>query len=404
MDDGARRTWDALRDGNPALASPYFSWEFTDAVARARGDVEVAVLADGGRAVGFLPFQRTSPRTALPVGSPLNDFQGVIGAPSLDFDPVEALAACGVERFEYDHVVADQSPFTPFHDALLRSPRIDLSAGLEPWRAARRAAGHGNFERVRTASRALARRHGALRFELDVRDPRVLDQLLALKSAQYRRTLGEAQDLFANATMATIVRDLFGTRTDRLSGLLSALWAGDTLVAAHFGMRARGLVHWWFPAYDPAFGRFSAGATLLLSLVEAAPAAGITVVDLGKGDEPYKLRFANDATLVGEGVVDGREAALVQAYLGQELEDARLRRTIFALQREKSRLEAAMPEPPAAEPSAPRSADVASPEAETLRLALAAARHDARMLRASWSWRLTAPLRAAAELLRCGQR
>src|SRR5579862_1518578 len=39
--------WSDIQSGSPALASPYFSPEFTRAVADVREDVEVALIHDG---------------------------------------------------------------------------------------------------------------------------------------------------------------------------------------------------------------------------------------------------------------------------------------------------------------------------------------------------------------------
>src|SRR5687768_15385075 len=59
--------WRALQRENPGLQSPYFRPEFTQAVARVRDDVEVAVFEDQGKAVGFLPFQRCQLNMGKPV-------------------------------------------------------------------------------------------------------------------------------------------------------------------------------------------------------------------------------------------------------------------------------------------------------------------------------------------------
>lgn len=301
-------TWAALRAANPALGSPYFSWEFIDVVARRRGNVEVGVISKGTRTVGYFPFQRCAPRHGAPVGTPMSDYHGVVAEPGLLFDPLELLSACRLDRFEFDHLVVEQSSWAPYHDRRGRSPYLDLSAGFGAWQQDRLRAGRSRFERLKELRRALARAHGSLRFEFDAREEALFDQLLALKSAQYRRTLGEERDLFADPVMAGIVRDLFHTRLPRLSGILSVLWAGERLVAAHFGMRSGALLHWWFPSYDKELSKYSPGALLLLELAEAAASAGITVLDFGKGEEPYKLRWATAAFEVAEGCVDVPEA------------------------------------------------------------------------------------------------
>lgn len=300
---GARPAWNALRASNAALRSPYFAWPFIDIVARRRGGVEVALLEDDGRPVGFLPFQRAAPRRAEPVGTPLSDYHGVVARPRFAFDPRRWLEACGLESFAFDHLVVDQEGWTPFVQARPRSPHLDLTAGVDAWMSERRRQGRSRFGRLAELGRALARARGPLRFELDVREPACLERLLGLKSAQYRRTLGVERDLFARPEMVAIVGDIHRTRLPELAGLLSVLWAGETLAAAHFGMRSGDVLHWWFPVYAPELERYSPGALLLLELVRSAAGAGIGLIDFGKGAEPYKLRLANGSFEVAEGVV-----------------------------------------------------------------------------------------------------
>ena len=53
--------------------------------------------------------------------------------------------------------------------------------------------------------------------------------------------------------MCILLRRLFDTRSSDFGGMLSAVYAGPHLVAAHFGLRAGPVLHWWFPVYDPNF-------------------------------------------------------------------------------------------------------------------------------------------------------
>jgi CelD/BcsL family acetyltransferase involved in cellulose biosynthesis len=82
------------------------------------------------------------------------------------------------------------------------------------------------------------------------------------------------------------------------------LYAGDRPVAAHFGIRSETVLSWWFPAYDVDCSRYSPGLVLLLRLAEAAAAAGILQVDLGKGHEAYKESFKSADVEVAEGWVE----------------------------------------------------------------------------------------------------
>ena len=99
--------------------------------------------------------------------------------------------------------------------------------------------------------------------------------------------------------------ELIHARNERdFSGMLSVLYAGDAVVAAHFGLRSQTVLHWWFPTYDPRFARYSPGLVLLLNLIQQAHSLGLREIDLGKGYERYKGSFANAHVAIAEGSVE----------------------------------------------------------------------------------------------------
>src|SRR5258707_3012366 len=58
--------------------------------------------------------------------------------------------------------------------------------------------------------------------------------------------------LFPYTTLfRSLMSRLLHTRDPAFAGILSTVHIGDDLVAAHFGIRADGVLHWWFPVYDP---------------------------------------------------------------------------------------------------------------------------------------------------------
>src|SRR5438045_3016506 len=73
------KAWRALQDSNADLYSPCFAPEFTQAVARVRHDVEVAVIeGEKGEIEAIFPFQRKYRTRAIPVGGIVSDYQGLI--------------------------------------------------------------------------------------------------------------------------------------------------------------------------------------------------------------------------------------------------------------------------------------------------------------------------------------
>jgi CelD/BcsL family acetyltransferase involved in cellulose biosynthesis len=272
--------WERIRRGSAALASPFFDIEFTRAVGEVRRDVRIGVAE-----FGFFGFEVSRLGAGRPVGLKLSDYHGVVAAPEAEWEPRALLRGVGLRSYAFNHLPAAQAPFRPFVRELATSPVADLEADAPigaPSQPARKR-------------RRLARR-APLRFELH--DPGSLPVVLAWKSAQYHRT--GAFDVFSRPWVVEVVERLVAGPL----GLLSTLRSGDELIAAHLGLRSGRVAHWWFPAYDPAFARDSPGVVLLLELLEAGPAAGITMLDFGKGDEDYKAWFANGAVDLGVGHVE----------------------------------------------------------------------------------------------------
>ena len=94
---------------------------------------------------------------------------------------------------------------------------------------------------------------------------------------------------------------IFATHADGCTGVLSLLYAGDRLIAGHFGMRSRQTWHYWFPSYNPEVAEYSPGLILLLKMAEQAPTIGVSIIDLGKGMSPYKERLMNSWSSLASG-------------------------------------------------------------------------------------------------------
>jgi CelD/BcsL family acetyltransferase involved in cellulose biosynthesis len=299
--------WNGILDDEARLDSPYFTAAFMQAVASVRPDVEVAVLDDGRGAVGFFPFQRGRWGIGHPVGGRLSDFQAVIASRHTAWSPRELLRGCRLSAWQFDHLLTFQAALTPFHATVEESSYIDLGQGFDAYAKARRSMDRDSLTQTLRKRRKLEREVGPVTVVAQSRDESVLDRLLAWKSTQYRAT--GVTDVFAFPWTVALVKAIWRTATPPLAGMLSAVYAGDQLLAAHFGMRSGPVVHWWFPAHSRELGRYSPGLLMLLALAETAEGLGIRRLDLGKGSEQYKRSFATGAVEVAEGAVDFRPLA-----------------------------------------------------------------------------------------------
>jgi CelD/BcsL family acetyltransferase involved in cellulose biosynthesis len=296
--------WVEIQRADPALDSPYFRPEFTQAVAAVRGDVFVAVMEEGNRVCGFFPFQRGRWGMGRPVGWPMSDLHGVVAARQAEWDAGELVRAAALPVWWFDHVPVAQSAFRAHCWSTKPSRYMDLSQGFEAYRAARRAAGSKEIPDIAARARRIERQVGPLRFQWQTDDPRVFTTLLEWKGRQYGRT-GHTNVV----AMAWVVDLLDRIRQDRgagFCGVLSALYIGDALAAAHLGIRADGVMHRWMPAYDAQLARHGPGAVCLLEWVMAAAREGVRRVDMGSGAEPYKLQWTSGTFDVAEGAVECR--------------------------------------------------------------------------------------------------
>jgi CelD/BcsL family acetyltransferase involved in cellulose biosynthesis len=293
--------WSELQLSQESVASPFFRPEFTHAVAMVRPDVYVAVLERPDRVVGFLPYQRKRLGIGRPVGGLLSDYHGAVAEPELEWDPASVVRACGLKAWDFNHLVTSQPAFACFHDGYSASPYLDLSHGFEAYRRCRSAARSREIPNIQRKARKCEREVGTLRFTAHNTDLQLLHQVLRWKSTQYRQT--GVPDIFTSRWTGELLERILATDSENFAGMLSTLHAGEHLVAAHMGMRSRDVWHWWFPAYDPRFARWSPGLILLLEMARCADGLGLRLIDLGKGDESYKARLTSDAVPLAEGSV-----------------------------------------------------------------------------------------------------
>ncbi|MEM7205717.1 MAG: GNAT family N-acetyltransferase [Planctomycetota bacterium] len=310
LDAAHLSVWSALRRSCASLESPFFAPDYLRAVAAEHAGVELGVAEQDGEPVAFLPFQRLGRRHGAPVGRRLCDFNGIIATPEVDLAVPEIVSACGLSVWRFDHAPVEQQALRPYHRRVSRSPLLDLSDGFDAYARAQRAGGSALIPQIQRKARKAAREVGPLRFEWQTDEPEVLAALLRWKGQQRRRT--DTVDPMQAPAARALVERLWHTDTTELGGVLSALWIGDELAAAHFGLRSDTVLHFWFPGYGDGLARYSPGLILLLELARGAAARGLQRLDLGKGEERYKRQLMTGEVALAEGQV--AVGALHQAW------------------------------------------------------------------------------------------
>jgi CelD/BcsL family acetyltransferase involved in cellulose biosynthesis len=294
--------WRSLSQADPSLASPYFCLDYVQAVAQVRDDVFVAVVENDGAVQGFFPFQCPSRKVAAPVGGRLSDCHGFIGAAHVPgLDATALMRAAGIDIWDFDHVPAAQQLFAAHATRHDESPIMDVSQGYDRYLEQRKAAGAQRVAQMLRKARKFEREVGALRFEADCRDRRAFEQTVQWKREQCLRT--GVPDFLSWGWTVELLERIWAADQPGFAGRLSVLWHDDVILAAHFGMRSHSVWHWWFPGYNAGYSDHSPGGILLLRVAEAAAQAGMSHVDLGKGEDAYKRSFATGSIPLIEGAV-----------------------------------------------------------------------------------------------------
>jgi CelD/BcsL family acetyltransferase involved in cellulose biosynthesis len=187
-----------------------------------------------------------------------------------------------------------------------------VSQGYEAY-ARDRTASSNVLKQAASSQRRLARDHRDVEVVWDSADPHDLELLVRWKEQQYRRT--GVRDVFADPWVLDVLRELRAMDHPDCRAPLAVLRAGGRVVALHLGLARAGVLASWFPVYDPDFHAFSPGNVLMHAMAQMAPEHGIESIDLGRGTQQYKERFANTSYEVADGRVPARGGAFRAAVL-----------------------------------------------------------------------------------------
>lgn len=303
--------WTELQAADPDVRHPFLSAAFARAADRARPDVRVAVVEDGGRLIGFWPHAVPARGTARAVAPGHTGVEAVVGPAATALAPGELLRRCGLRAWRFDSLVGPQAPSVGRPVALDRSWVVDLAGGLDAYRAWLKVTHHRRFVNVERKRRKLNERQGG-RFEV-VTDHALVEQLLGWKSAQ---SLARGwRDPFAERWAGALVHATLDEDAGGFTAHLGVQWVGDAVGALVLDLRILDVECAWISAYDAAMHTVSPGIAAHLGLVEAAAADAVTRLHMGPGTEPHKQWMANDSVELAAGVVHapGWAAALTGA-------------------------------------------------------------------------------------------
>jgi CelD/BcsL family acetyltransferase involved in cellulose biosynthesis len=301
VDENLQTQWESLRAASRVYRSPFFSFAFLRAVSEVGLKVEAAVQTAENELVIALPFARHAGRLAMPAGLGINDAHGFLKRGNYQSNPTEFLSASGLQSFRFHaappELFETQQYAVGSHRSFLADLRVD-PRGYEHYLR------HNSdtIDRQGQKTRRLIRKSGPLRLDFDCRDPRMIDYLIKLKGEQYQRT--HTYDILAVDWIRRLLHRLHADKDSLVRGIVSVLYAGDQVVALHYGLVERDWLHYWFPVYDAQYSYGSPGTVLFVEIAKQAEEHGFTAIDMGYGEQPYKHKLTNVITEMSYGLID----------------------------------------------------------------------------------------------------
>ena len=294
----------AFRDSDPSLSSPYFSIDFLKAIAPHTPGSMLARFHDGDEIVGFFAYQKRG-QSLQPAGAPLSDYHAAVMKAGYAPDWSRLLAAAGAKRLEFNGLIGaeglDRAPIVKHRQI------VDLADGFEAWFASQKARSPKYFKNLGRCTRNVAKDLPDLTFEWVEVSPALLDWVLDLKIDQYKRS--GMHNVFSCGWTRDLLVALAEQKTGQAALMAGVYRRGEDLVAAEICLLDGQDLHFWFPAYNPAYGRYSPGLLLTFDIIRHAAKLGFKVFDFGSGGEAYKSPMTTDGPLCYEGQV-GQALAL----------------------------------------------------------------------------------------------
>lgn len=278
--------------------SPYLTPEWAQIIGAARADARVVVINDGE---GYFGAQRLSRFSAMGLGAPISDYQGLIGREGLDVQPAQLCRALNVGRIDLTHAPAGQ---TLFKAAGAEGSWIaETQSSRELYEAALRTRRAEFVRQTDKKARKLERERGQIEFHAQASARCDFDALLHWKNAQLQRS-GQPQ-IWATPWVSQVLDQCFDARGSSFGGVLFTLHVGGALIAGAFCLRSQGVLHFWIVAHDSAFDAYSPGVQLARRIVGWAADNGVHEVDFGPGDYQYKRQLSTTQRMLEWGVVSG---------------------------------------------------------------------------------------------------
>lgn len=309
--DADVRLWRQFALAHADFSSPLLGPDFAQAAGAIRDDARVAVLRQDGRTVAFLAHHRRPGGMARPIAAPLSDYHGIVSDPAVTLTAAQVLEAAGLSAYRFTGLIDPHGLFAGQVTREQEAHVVHLESSADAYLEALRAASPKKMKNYRRLAHKLDREVGELRIAAPDDSQAAYDTLIAWKRDQLRRT--GTHDFLGPDWVRALFQSLFERRDGGFQGLMVNLYAGDRLVAGHFGVRLDGVYHPWLASADPDLPAYSLGQVFLMQAIAEMPRLGLVTYDLGPGHDHYKKAYALLQRPIGEGLaVAGNRAGEAQ--------------------------------------------------------------------------------------------
>jgi len=309
--------WGSFCAENPDLSVAFLSYPYALAAEKFFPNVRVCCVRQDNCPMLFFPFQfKSSLHRFFGIGErlagELSDYFGIVGSETAEIDPQTLLRLSGLRALLFTHLEQGQSAFGLWGEAPEPGHLIDFPNGGTAFWQERKILDKKFVGDTERRERNLVRDYGPVRFDFQSKHPNEdLEKLIAAKREQYSRT--GVPDVLQGRSVRTFLSLLLKTDHPHCSGMLSTLFAGDTWVASHFGLRCNRTLHYWFPAYNPDLASYGPGRLLLRQILNSGDPYGISRIDRGAGDTVAKRDFSTSQRYFLKGLWS-RGGATAMAY------------------------------------------------------------------------------------------
>lgn len=296
-----------LRNLDARYDDPFFDPDFARLVSEVREDTRIGIAEDNGDLIGFWALHERSGRWARPIGGPFSDWHAPVVHPDTHICPGEFLTGLdlsGLTGFGFKPSLTCQYA----RMSRIGANMADLSAGWDDYIATQEHYWPKHFKKLRRVYRKTEREFSETQYIWDDRSDAHFDRLISMKRAQYNAT--GLHDVLKAEWARKLVDRLRHFEGARLRTRQSTLMFDGAFAASEFNLQSDTVLHGWLVGFDTQFGPYSPGYMLIQEVLQSMCRDGLTVYDMGPGQDDYKRNYTNMQMPIEIGVIPGSSASL----------------------------------------------------------------------------------------------